>query len=57
MVQSKSESVVHQVAAAVPCALSQVAFDESSAAFDDQLEQVVACQLATHLQERLAGYK
>jgi hypothetical protein len=35
----------------------QVQLVESAPAFDDELEQVVACQLAAHLQERMAGYK
>jgi hypothetical protein len=37
--------------------LLQVQLVESAPAFDDELEQVVACQLAAHLQERMAGYK
>jgi hypothetical protein len=39
------------------CCFYQVVFSESAAAFDPQLEQTVACQLAAHLNQRLAGYK
>jgi hypothetical protein len=35
----------------------QVEFEETAQPFDEQLEQMVACQLAAHLQARLAGYK
>eukprot|EP00878_Enallax_costatus_P010172 GHUV01010618.1.p1 GENE.GHUV01010618.1~~GHUV01010618.1.p1 ORF type:complete len:451 (+),score=91.21 GHUV01010618.1:1244-2596(+) len=37
--------------------LEKVDFKEDSGAFDEQLEQTVACQLANHLQSRLDGYK
>jgi hypothetical protein len=37
--------------------LLQVQLEDSAPGFDDQLDQTVACQLAAHLQERMAGYK
>lgn len=39
------------------CGRVQVSFDNPTAVVDQQLEQQVACQLAAHLQQRLAGYK
>jgi hypothetical protein len=37
--------------------LLQVQLEDSAPGFDEQLDQTVACQLAAHLQERMAGYK
>uniref|UniRef100_A0A383VYM3 Rubisco LSMT substrate-binding domain-containing protein n=1 Tax=Tetradesmus obliquus TaxID=3088 RepID=A0A383VYM3_TETOB len=37
--------------------LDKVVFSEGAAAFDPQLEQIAACHLAAHLNERMAGYK
>eukprot|EP00879_Flechtneria_rotunda_P026362 GHRR01028105.1.p1 GENE.GHRR01028105.1~~GHRR01028105.1.p1 ORF type:complete len:274 (+),score=85.18 GHRR01028105.1:1140-1961(+) len=37
--------------------INQIEFKEGCAALDSQLEQTVACQLASHLNKKLGGYK
>lgn len=43
--------------ATTPEQVHKVQLEESTPGFDEQLDQTVACQLAAHLQERMAGYK
>jgi hypothetical protein len=35
----------------------QVKLEDNAPGFDAELDQIVACKLAAHLQQRLAGYK
>lgn len=37
--------------------VDKVVFEDGAPGFDEKLDQVVACQLAAYLQQRLAGYK